>query len=439
MNSKTSLALIGACAAFVIGLVWFMVQIVSHWEVGAAENAARREAAEIAREAVLPVIGRAEEAASAASAAAEKAAAAAEEAAGVARDATEKAAAEIARQMADEAVRAVVRDQERKAAEKAAAEALSAVRARAKTASYEQARWDPLHFSPAIDDARDEQCLVCHSEILDRQVNEQSPAGVRADESLAWYQTLDTYAGDQQTFHQRHITSDYAREVMNLSCNFCHKGNDPREEAAQIPHAQGETQLAATGPDGDMPAFTLRKMVNPSDTCLRCHGSFPWENMEGLAGPWHEIRADFEFEPGENGCLTCHGDLFRTVRHQVTYLHADRIEELAQESSDVCYGCHGGRAWYRISYPFPRTPWPDMPEETPEWATGRATASDVRQQARPGLTKRRNTTHGYRQTFQHGSPALPAVGCRRKRRRRACTDGIAEKCESIRLRALSRR
>ena len=378
MNSKTSFALIAGCAALVLGFVWFMVQIVSHWEVGEAEYAARREAAEIALDAVKPAIDRAEEAAVAAADAAGEARTAADEAAGVARDAMEKAAAEIARQMADEAVRAVVREQERKVEEKAAAEALEAVRVRAKNVSYEQAQWDPLHFEPGISKARDEECLVCHSEILDREVNEESPAGVRADESLAWYQTLDTYAGDQKTFHQRHISTDYAKEVMNLSCNFCHKGNDPREETAQTPLEEGRTQLAETGPGGDMPAFTLRKMVNPSDTCLRCHGSFPWENMEGLTGPWHEIRADYEFEPGINGCMTCHEDLFRTVRHQVTYLHAEKIEELAAESSDVCYGCHGGRSWYRISYPFPRHAWPDMPEETPEWAADRPTQSDPR-------------------------------------------------------------
>ena len=56
MNSKTSFALIAGCAALVLGFVWFMVQIVSHWEVGEAEDAARREAAEIALDAVKPAI-----------------------------------------------------------------------------------------------------------------------------------------------------------------------------------------------------------------------------------------------------------------------------------------------------------------------------------------------------------------------------------------------
>jgi hypothetical protein len=169
---------------------------------------------------------------------------------------------------------------------------------------YERAIYSPLHFRPAIETATDEQCLACHQEILERNVHEESPAGVTAAEALAWYQTLDTYQGDQKTFHQRHLVTPYAQEVMKLQCNFCHQGHNPREEAP-IPPTTGDA------------GFTLRKVVNPETTCLRCHGRFPWEVMEGLAGPWHEVRQDFEFEEGENGCLACHADLFRTTRHQV--------------------------------------------------------------------------------------------------------------------------
>jgi len=86
---------------------------------------------------------------------------------------------------------------------------------------------------------------------------------------------------------------------------------------------------------------------------------------------------DFEDEETPNGCLTCHGEFgFRTNRHNVTYLNARTIEDLATADSDTCYGCHGGRQWYRVSYPYPRHPWPDMDEETPEWAQGRPTTSD---------------------------------------------------------------
>ena len=378
MNRNATLAVIAGCVLLVFGLTAFMVQIVSNWEADRAAEKATREAADIAVEAVVPATRAAEQAAEAARQAADEAKLATEQAAAAVEQASSRVADEIARRVADEAVRGYAMEQARKARAEADAAGLVAVMARAEMASYEQARWDPLHFSPAIDSATDEQCLVCHAEVLQAAVRETSPAGVQAAEALAWYQTLDTYQGDQQTFHQRHITSQYADDVMNLACNFCHRGNDPREEAAMTPLASGSTQLVGLGPSRDQPAFTLRKMVNPSDSCLRCHGSFPWQVMEGLTGPWHEIRGDFEFEEGENGCLTCHGELFRTVRHQVTYLNAERIEELAASGSDVCYGCHGGRAWYRIAYPYPRNPWPDMAQQVPDWAQARPTASDPR-------------------------------------------------------------
>ena len=241
----------------------------------------------------------------------------------------------------------------------------SATASKAEVTDYEAARWDPIHFKPAIDQAKDEDCLACHKEILERKPRQTSPAGVKATETLAWYQTLDTYSGGQETFHWRHIESPFAKKVMNLSCTFCHQGNDPREESPG-PHVVG----AKSG------AFALRKMVDPTKTCLRCHGQYDYELMG--TGPWHEYRPDIEDEETPNGCLTCHEELFRTVRHQVTYLKAEAIEEAAKSGSDVCYGCHGGRAWYRIPYPYPRHPWPDMDEETPDWAKDRPTQSDER-------------------------------------------------------------
>lgn len=239
---------------------------------------------------------------------------------------------------------------------------------------YDEARWHPLHFKPAIIEATNEQCLACHKDILERQPLKTSPAGVKAADSLAWYQTLDTYKGAQSTFHARHLTSDYAKQVMDLKCNFCHQGNDPREE---VPGSHKE--------NANDTSHVMRKSVNPSKTCLLCHGKFPFENMVGLEGPWHEARKDLE-DPEDpdmrNGCMTCHGETYRTVRHQVSYLKADNIEKIAKQgSSDSCYGCHGGRQWYRISYPYPRHKWPDMEDvidEMPEWAKNRPTESDAR-------------------------------------------------------------
>jgi hypothetical protein len=235
--------------------------------------------------------------------------------------------------------------------------------------NYYNAKWNEIHFKPNIDKATNTDCLKCHQEIFDRKVRDTSIAGVKKSDALAWYQTLDTYKGEQETFHARHMNTEYAQKVMDLKCNTCHQGNDPREEAVGSHATQQMAQKT-----GDYSDFTLRKMVNP-DICLKCHGQFNAEVMAsgGLTGNWPDVRDDFG-----NDCLSCHA-AFRTNRHQVNYLKADNIEKVAtEEGGDVCYGCHGGRAWYRISYPYPRHPWPGMSEETPDWAKNRPTESEAR-------------------------------------------------------------
>lgn len=223
---------------------------------------------------------------------------------------------------------------------------------------YEAARWDPRHFKPLIDKTADAECLQCHAEVLAPSVREQSPAGPRADKSLAWYQTLDTYAGAQDTFHRRHLLSDYAKRVMDLRCNTCHQGNNPRDEA---PGTSATAQ--ATG-------YTLRKHVDPK-TCLMCHGQFNWQAM-GLPGSWKEQGENFG-----NNCLACHAGI-RTTRHQVNFLKAEAIEAAGQDSGDACYGCHGGRAWYRVHFPYPRHVWEGMDKDVPDWARDRPTQSEPR-------------------------------------------------------------
>jgi len=270
----------------------------------------------------------------------------------------------------------------RTADEQAAIDAkVAALTAEVEDMDYERARYHPLHIPPMINQASNEECLVCHSEIMTHKPRNASPAGVPASDTIAWYQTLATYEGPQETFHYRHLQSDYAKSVMNLQCNFCHKGNDPREESPDMMPFRAAYSAAPA------PEFTLRKMVNPSTTCLRCHGAFPYEHMDGVDANWPEARLDLEDEDTPNGCLVCHGEYgFRTNRHNVTYLNAHNIEDLATASSDTCYGCHGGRQWYRISYPYPRHPWPDMDTETPDWALARPTASDPEYQ-RPEPTR----------------------------------------------------
>jgi nitrate/TMAO reductase-like tetraheme cytochrome c subunit len=228
--------------------------------------------------------------------------------------------------------------------------------------SYLRAVYSPLHFRPAIDTASDEQCLACHREVLDDKVRAASPAGQKAELMRAWYQQTPTYDGGQDTFHRRHLVTLLAKQLMTLRCTTCHLGHDPREEA------QG---AAADSARQDDIAFTLRKQVNPETTCLKCHGQFPWQLM-GLPGPWEEHKATFG-----NNCQTCHAAI-RTKRHEVNYLNAAAIEQAGKDSADACFGCHGGRTWYRIAYPYARTPWPDMPAEVPDWAKNRPPQSETR-------------------------------------------------------------
>jgi len=242
---------------------------------------------------------------------------------------------------------------------------------KALAGDYETARYHPIHFPPNIASSTRSDCLTCHQEVLTTKPRAESQAGAKANSVLAWYQTLDSYEGNQESFHWRHLESALAKQVMKLECNFCHQGSDPREQSPvfTVPNA------LMTSNNGQAP-FTNRKRVNPSETCLRCHGNFPYENM-GLAGPWHEQRADLEPEGTPNGCMTCHAGI-RTEKHNVTYLNKDGIDKASENSSDVCYGCHGGRSWYRISYPYPRTPWPDMDKTVPDWAKNRPTKSESR-------------------------------------------------------------
>ena len=97
--------------------------------------------------------------------------------------------------------------------------------------NYQRAVYSPLHFKPAIETATDAHCLACHKEVLDSRPREISPAGVRTQDAKAWYQQVTTYTGEQDSFHRRHLVTPFAKQVMDLKCNFCHQGHDPRDEA----------------------------------------------------------------------------------------------------------------------------------------------------------------------------------------------------------------
>jgi hypothetical protein len=252
---------------------------------------------------------------------------------------------------------------------KASGQAAESAKDAEPTGDLLRATYSPLHFKPAIDSASDAQCLTCHKEVLDDKVRTASPAGVEAAASQAWYQLVSTYRGDQDTFHRRHLVTPLAKQLMNFKCNTCHQGHDPREEAPGS---------SATAPPQSDAGFTLRKQVNPETICLKCHGQMVPEEVMGLTGPWTKVKDLFR-----NDCLPCHATT-RTDRHKVDYLNAAAIEAAAvagksdNTGGDVCYGCHGGRPWYRIAYPYPRNPWPEMPEGTPEWVKSRPPHSESR-------------------------------------------------------------
>jgi hypothetical protein len=224
---------------------------------------------------------------------------------------------------------------------------------------YLSAKWSPLHFKPAIESATDEQCLACHEEILERRPRKQTISGKSADDDLAWYQNLYTYSGEQDTFHRRHLATPEAKRLMSFKCNTCHQGHDPMDE---ISGSADDTQ----------PGLIARKSVDP-DICLMCHGKFDWTVMAGLAGDWPQVRDQFK-----NDCVTCHKE-YRTVRHKLNFLNETEIEKAGAESSDSCYGCHGGRSWYAVAYPYVRRPWLErMPPVPPVWAEDRPTEYDER-------------------------------------------------------------
>ena len=125
-----------------------------------------------------------------------------------------------------------------------------AAQARAVTADLQRATWDELHRFPQSAAAGDQACLSCHQEVLERRPRAQSPAGLKSSDALAWYQTLDTYAGEQETFHWRHTRSPMAQTVMNLGCSFCHQAHDPREES---PHAMRTDARGAVTPQPFQP------------------------------------------------------------------------------------------------------------------------------------------------------------------------------------------
>ena len=113
--------------------------------------------------------------------------------------------------------------------------------------------------------------------------------------------------------------------------------------------ARGGAGIVATASPQATTDFTLRKQVDVETTCLKCHGQMNTVIM-GLPGPWPESKASVR-----NGCLTCHAISARPPSGDLPECQRPS-KRPGRNNADTCYGCHGGRAWYRIAYPIRATP-----------------------------------------------------------------------------------
>jgi hypothetical protein len=104
-------------------------------------------------------------------------------------------------------------------------------RQQAAEPDYLRAVYSPLHFRPAIETATDVQCLACHREVLEDKVRAASPSGVKAEACAPGTRRRRPTPASRTPFHRRHLVTPLAKRLMNLQCNTCHQGHDPREEA----------------------------------------------------------------------------------------------------------------------------------------------------------------------------------------------------------------
>lgn len=190
--------------------------------------------------------------------------------------------------------------------------------------AYERARLSDVHIDSAKKGIQDSACLACHQEIFDAEgaVLAAIDPAIDLSKLKPWYQDVTTYQGPQLRFHYRHLKTPLATSIMDLSCVFCHEN----------------TEVRATYP-GEDSGGSFRKQVS-GETCLLCHGQFPQAHRMS----WPALQTAV----GGQDCLACHNaETLRNVVKKVDYLQADKIVAQGQDNAALCYGCHGGRAWYQ--------------------------------------------------------------------------------------------
>ena len=117
-------------------------------------------------------------------------------------------------------------------------------------------------------------------------------------------------------------------------------------------------------------------MVNPSETCLRCHGAMPARGDHGSARAL--ARDPLRTSNSPRSAQRVPELPRRHLPHRTASgeLPATRpnIEEIGRWGSapTAATAATAAAPGTAISYPYPRHAWPDMDEEVPEWALGSA-------------------------------------------------------------------
>lgn len=88
---------------------------------------------------------------------------------------------------------------------------------------------------------------------------------------------MSTYQGAQDTFHRRHLTTEYATKVMQMRCTTCHEGS-PR--ATKPPTRPPTTRTVALTLQNGQPRDFLSQVPREDD-----------HEIMGLPGPWNEVKA----------------------------------------------------------------------------------------------------------------------------------------------------
>jgi hypothetical protein len=182
-----------------------------------------------------------------------------------------------------------------------------------------RASYSPLHFKPAIDTATDAQCLACHKEVLEDKPRVASPAGVRAADSIAWYQRTSTYSGEQDSFPSPAPGDADGAGLDEPALHHLPSGPGPARGSAGL---LGDGDAPDRSPASPCASRSIRKPPASSATAS-------FRPRRSWACP---ARGPRSRTCSRTTAWRCHAAI-RTNRHQVSYLNADAIEAAAREGT----------------------------------------------------------------------------------------------------------